>query len=733
MNEFNTGADVVSGVDTVKKSRLGAVIAGAAAGVVALGAIGGVAAYNLSDFVKNQVKLLVSKPDNYYAWVTEKNSGELSQMLSTRYSEMLKASKDGQSSSVSVRYDISDDAKNMVTDQIFGSGIDDLDEETQNAIDVFNSLNSIKLGADTEKNNSATSGDFYAEINDNRLATFEMSADVDAFDIFFRVPELKEQWFGFDMSEIAEEEGDEFKKQYQKIFSDPESYLTPDDIKTEIGRYVGVWNETVSGVQLEKKEEVQIGDITVKYTVATVEVNQEMARQLNENLINSAKEDEILKKIIIDSSPDLTEADYYEGLDDMLEAIKSAESDDTIVIKSYPASSDDKITVKTYIDPSGDIRGISLEGDFKDEYEENFSFSMIMGKDGDQIRGEVISLNDDGEEFRIDMTAVEKSKKYTGSVDFTADGECVSVEFTELETVNEEKGYINGTFTLVIPDVDPISVNFDSDGKSQKISGEIVVDGTNYGKITLEMSSENSGNPVVPNKSDAMMIDTDSDLAFSDYVSEDEMTQFLTGLMNKLGFSDENTKDFVEEAVSSMYGGGFDDDFDWDDDDFDWDYDDDDWDYDDDDFDWNDFDESDMCNTAYVYVCDADFRETLMYGFGSLKDGAVMADITDNGTYTVSVNAKGDVKPNGLSMLQLSIEDIDLEGDLEVTVKSMKIDGKDVQLTEEPFVMNTGEYISASLYMSEELSSSLNKNCFDGASVGEWKSIEITFEVSGIK
>lgn len=723
MNEFNNGADVVSGVDTVKKSKLGAVIAGAAAGVVALGAIGGVAAYNLSDFVKNQVKLLVSKPDNYYAWVTEKNSEELSQTLSTRYSEMLKASKDGQSSSVSVKYDISDDAKNMVTDQIFGSGIDDLDEETQNAIDVFNDLKSIKLGADMEKNDSAASGDFYAEINDNRLATFEMGADVNAFDIFFRVPELKEQWFGFDMSEIVEEEGDEFKKQYQKIFSDPESYLTPDDIKTEISRYVGVWNESVSGVQLEKKEEVQIGDITVKYTVASVEVDQQMARQISENLINSAKEDEILKKIIIDSSIDITEDDYYDELNDLLDELKSAE----------PESSDDKIIVKTYIDPNGDIRGISLESDFKDEYEENFSFSMIMGKDGDQIRGEVIVINDDSEDFRIDMTAVEKSKKYTGSVDFTADGECVSVEFTELETVNEEKGYINGTFTLIIPDVDPISVSFDSDGKSQKISGEIVVDGTNYGKITLEMSSENSGNPIVPSKSDAMMIDTDSDLAFSDYVSEDDMTKFLTDLMNKIGFSDENTNDLVEEAVSSMYGGGYYDDFGWDDDDFDWDDDDFDWDDNDDDFDWNDFDESDMCNTAYVYVSDADFRETLMYGFGSLKDGAVMAEITDNGTYTVSVNAKDDVKPNGLSMLQLSIEDIDLEGDLEVTVKSIKIDGKDVQLTEEPFVLNSGKYISASLYMSEELSSSLNKNCFDGASIGEWKSIEITFEVSGIK
>ena len=113
-NQMNNGiGDVVSGVDTVKKKKGGGLIiaAGLLAGVVAVGAGGGIAAYSLSDFVKNQVKLRVSKPENYYAWVTEKNSAELSAALSTKYSETIKRTAKGNKSAISVKWDISDDVK----------------------------------------------------------------------------------------------------------------------------------------------------------------------------------------------------------------------------------------------------------------------------------------------------------------------------------------------------------------------------------------------------------------------------------------------------------------------------------------------------------------------------------------------------------------------------------------------------------------------------------------------
>lgn len=63
----------VSGVEPVTKKSKGkkaAMIGGISAAVIVGG---GAAAYGVSDTVKNQVKLRVSSPEKYYAWVTENN------------------------------------------------------------------------------------------------------------------------------------------------------------------------------------------------------------------------------------------------------------------------------------------------------------------------------------------------------------------------------------------------------------------------------------------------------------------------------------------------------------------------------------------------------------------------------------------------------------------------------------------------------------------------------------
>ena len=68
-NDFNNNVgDVVTGVETVKKKHTGLILGVAAvvtAGAVAVVAGGGVAAYCLSDFVKNQVKLRISSPEKH--------------------------------------------------------------------------------------------------------------------------------------------------------------------------------------------------------------------------------------------------------------------------------------------------------------------------------------------------------------------------------------------------------------------------------------------------------------------------------------------------------------------------------------------------------------------------------------------------------------------------------------------------------------------------------------------
>ena len=79
----------VSGVENVTKKgrgRKAALIGGISAAVV----VGGSAtAYAASDTVKNQVKLRLSSPEKYYAWVTENNSKNLGQILSENYKKSI--------------------------------------------------------------------------------------------------------------------------------------------------------------------------------------------------------------------------------------------------------------------------------------------------------------------------------------------------------------------------------------------------------------------------------------------------------------------------------------------------------------------------------------------------------------------------------------------------------------------------------------------------------------------
>ena len=111
--DLNYQGDSVSGVEPAKK-RKGAVIGGVTAGALAVAVGGGAAAYALSDVIKNQVKLTISKPESYYTWVTEKNSSELATQISEAYRTYLEEAKKGTTSNVSLKFDTSEDLRALI-------------------------------------------------------------------------------------------------------------------------------------------------------------------------------------------------------------------------------------------------------------------------------------------------------------------------------------------------------------------------------------------------------------------------------------------------------------------------------------------------------------------------------------------------------------------------------------------------------------------------------------------
>ena len=540
LNNAENFANSVSGVETAVKKGAGkkvAIGAGAAA-VVLVG--GGVAAFNLSPLVENQVRKHIMSDKKYYAWVNEENAESVAKEIREEYEKSLDAYDKGTKGNVSLSYKPSDDAKAFLTDDLAGEG-----EEAEQLIDIINNIGSVEIGADFNSKKSVVQYSLYGKLNDDQLITFDVLTDLEGMNLYARVPELTEKWLsialGDAMSEADSYELEEFM-QYQDIFTDvlenPKDYLSPADLEKEITKYVAVWNDTVAEhAEVESSVSVDILDIEQKFSVSTVNVDADLELKLAKNMLKEIKNDDVIKNIACDKLELIDEDEYEDSIDEVLDMLDEGEDDfedEAIEFK-----------FKTYIDAKGKIRGIEIKGD-------DYSGKLIVGKDGDKVRGEAYAEADDEEIFRAELVA-DGDKKYTGDLDVVVEDESVfSLEFTDYEVVNEEKGFFNGTFTAIIPDVDPITLTFEATDDSQAISYDIEISGTDYGVVTLSISQKEGSDVKVPD--DTFEIDPDADeIDLKQYVSQDEVENFIKGILTKIGLDDELASDAAKEAAEEIY------------------------------------------------------------------------------------------------------------------------------------------------------------------------------------
>ncbi|MBR6384910.1 MAG: hypothetical protein IKS03_02140 [Ruminococcus sp.] len=540
MNEWgNNTSDSVSGVENVTSSKKGKKIAIISASVIAVAAGAGAIAYNSSDYIKNQVKLRMMKPENYYAWVNEENAQEYAAKVREQYEKSLEKIKNGQSASVAVKYDVSDDVKNYLVDNMLGVEYGE-DEETDMLIDIIKNINSLEIGSGAAVKSGDVSGDMYINLNDDKLMTVDYAMADGAAEMFMRVPELTERWLSMNIENTLEEtymddDARELMDAYKEVLKDPESVISPEELEDMIIRYTKVWNDSIGDIKLERSEETAVGDISMNYTVVSVELTNDKLVSIAENFINEAKNDEVLKRVVIDKCKAVTEDEYVSQLDEILDDIKEQSSDETAVYE-------------TYIDPKGVIRGCALKSD-----DAKVEAKYIMGLEGDQIRGEAYIFEDGEETFRADLTATDSGNKYTGNIDVKVEEETASVEFTDFEIVNEDNGFFSGDITINIPDVDPISLNFNSDGSTMEASTDIKIEDIEIGKFTLKLSEDFGKAPEIPSADDAYMLDPETFDSLSDYVSKEDAENFIRTICTKIGFND----DYANQAAEAFAQGAY--------------------------------------------------------------------------------------------------------------------------------------------------------------------------------
>lgn len=633
MNGYTPNGDFVSGVETVTKRKKAPIIAGVTAGVVALGAGGGAIAYNTSDFVKNQVKLATLSPAEYYTWVHEDTSKEIAKKTSETYKQLADSlagkSKKNMAADYTLTYKVSDDAKEMLIDEM---GIDSSMEDADVIIDVINNVKTIAIGASSSSDGNNALANVFLNWNDEKLVSFETVSCMDPMQMFYRIPELNEQFIGMDLSEALETEMDSEEMEiYNTIIEKSknlESLVSAEELEEMMTKYTDIWFKSVEEVELEKKEEVEIGDIKTEYTTLTVEIDGGFLYDVCSNYVKEVSKDKTIKKIVCDRLELVDEDEYEETMDTAVESIK--ESKDSF------KEMDIKGEMITYVDAKGTVRGYKIDMD-TDGTEVNGEF--IIGKEKDKVCG-IASLTVDEEEIfhaTLDAT-VDKNDAYTGEIEVVVEDDennTVAVEFDKFKVENKEKCYLSGDVTLVVPDIDPITVKLSSDGKSQKIGYDINFDGTDFGTIELEYSVNDAKKLDIPDTDDAFMIDVNDTPDLSEYITEEKLSEFVVDVLKKIGLSDEYCDLIADELAGSLDDlGSYDDyeydddynwddeydyDYDWDDEDYDYDYDwddedfDSDYDWDDEDFDWSDEDydfEYDFDTEDFEFSEDFDFSDS---------------------------------------------------------------------------------------------------------------------------
>jgi len=527
MSEFN---ESVSGVETVKKSKA-PIVAGITAGVVAVAAGGSVIAYNTSAFVKNKVKLATLSPTEYYAWVNDLNSSEQIEKLSEQYGEYLEFASRNSDKGVNVKinaeYTMSDGLKTLAKNAMGG---------TDKANTFIDNINNVSLTLDESVFQGNIGYNLGLDFNGNDVADLEMSMDYVNMFMMGRVPQLTEKYIGMDLTSALETD-----EAVESGFIGDN--LTQEEFRTLAEKYTSLWNDCVSEVQQEKGEEITIGDYTSKYTVLTVDMNEEFIENTAEKYISTVKEDKIIKDIVVNRLEICDEGKYFSDLDNALEEIRSDEDgeDDNLML-----------TLKTYIDSNGKIRGIS----FMDN--ENAGFEFIFTGESEEKANGILTFNNpnEGVEVKCDIDYVANDNKYTGSVDMSftenKDKTNVLVEFTDLETVNEDYGYMNGNLNVSVNDSAPFAVALSSDGSSQKASFDVDIEDVNYGNVVLEFSSSEITELSIPDKSGAYIIDENAN-GLEGYVSEEDIINFIASIVKNIGFA--STDEEAREIVNSyLYG-----------------------------------------------------------------------------------------------------------------------------------------------------------------------------------
>ncbi len=504
-----------SEVEQKKKSRIKPIIAAIIVVVLLLAATA--SAYAFSDTVRNSVDLLLRAPKDYYSSIENKSIGS-SVDKSIAYMNMNKADKNiAQSLNATLSYD--KDTVGALLQTTYGMTISDFEAL------IGIPLDTIGFDVIAAESGNESYQKIGVNLNNVDIISGELFSDLALKQILYHVPDLSPAYLkqSLDMSLYGAEDID-----YEKLTNAIKN-LTSDSTGDFVKRYAKLITDEIEDVELKKKEQLTVGDLTVDTNLLTVTIYPETITNISLKILEEAKNDEY----ILDLLPlfDTTIEEYHKSIDEHIKEIKNS-SDNLIEEEEF-------IKMYVYVGNDGSILGRKFEfiGDSGESVKINFSHIEQKEKGAYEF---YVSENQEDTTIHATGSHSIEDGAYTGAGKFKVNSYDLGdtefdFEYEDIKTkIKNNRAYFYGNISLSSYSLMGMEIVLEFDVKDDAQLSTLKLNMGKSSLVTLDTSTKYLKDFTMP-KPDQNATTYDMLTDMDGYASTIDIEGYISALSDRLG------------------------------------------------------------------------------------------------------------------------------------------------------------------------------------------------------
>lgn len=428
-------------------------------------------------------------------------------------------------------------------------------------------LNGVVFSLDTNMKDDLQQIGLGLDISKKRILSLDMILNSVESEAFVAVSEFGEKYIRIPMSQIAgvkdvvDAEGSSGAG--TKMYSDFAEEVMPesDVLDKLICKYAEIALENI--VEVEKgSTTLKIKDIDQKLTVLEFVIDDRLLMNIAEDVLETAKEDKEIKKILNDfqdvakeynvfGSQDINiYEEFVKAVDEGLEELKGSNGE---------TSNTEYANVCTYVNGDSEVVGRKLKVDG----EEVFFYATV--RKGNKFAFEATAANT----ASVIGTGTEKGDIINGVYEVVVNGKTyVEFEVEDFDTEKTKQGYLNGTFRVVpssalIKDMfgstaaaglslSDIAFEFKAETSDKKSEIAINIVDDKEVLVGINMKSESGKGKKINKPADKNVIDMNDTDALKQYVADIDLDKIIDNL-KKTDIPSEYI-DMIEQYVEYFQG-----------------------------------------------------------------------------------------------------------------------------------------------------------------------------------